>query len=537
MQNAFRLSLCLLALLALAPATLAQFKKEKHPRLGIASIERPRQFDPVPVQPDESYVKLFYKERAGDPKRKSDPRRLFRPELRVVEILRGAPLTGAARKRFEEDPEVQIIDLPSYVQYELEGWSATLIGPGKSSKDYETREYRLERPSKKRTAWSGYAYAWIRGGRTVAVIGLCLESDRDEMVKLWRKTGQRLKLVAPTRETRDSIKWQRYYRSKGYSHPDYRLRVREQLVSPWKAEDTDNFIVVYNTKDQPLLRKILRDLEILRGEYMKIFPPEGEFDAVSTVRICKDKDEYSAYGGSSRSAGYWNYKTEELVLYDAQKVEKSKRPDDSDTYSVLYHEAFHQYIYYSTGQLHPHTWFNEGYGDYFGGADIRSGKIRRIGANSWRAGTIKAAVAGELPRFFPRGPAARGRDQQWVPWSEMIEMSKAEYYADGYLCYAQGWSMVYFLMASDKVRRKSEWAKILPTYFEVLKTSYPEELALRTDAFDENTREETRQKVLELAAEESRKRALEAAFQDVAIGELEAAWLEFVEAIDDPRAK
>ena len=72
--------------------------------------------------------------------------------------------------------------------------------------------------------------------------------------------------------------------------------------------------------------------------------------------------------GNPRSAGYWNSRTEELVLFDAEEHERGKRPDDSGTFIVLYHEAFHQYIHYSTGELPPHSWFNEGYGDYFSGA-------------------------------------------------------------------------------------------------------------------------------------------------------------------------
>ena len=47
-----------------------------------------------------------------------------------------------------------------------------------------------------------------------------------------------------------------------------------------------------------------------------------------------------------------------------------RRTSNRDSLLVLYHEAFHQYIYYAVGEVAPHDWFNEGHGDYFSGAVI-----------------------------------------------------------------------------------------------------------------------------------------------------------------------
>ena len=89
------------------------------------------------------------------------------------------------------------------------------------------------------------------------------------------------------------------------------------------------------------------------------------------MRVCGDRKEYHEYGGPGGSAGYWNSGSEELVFYDASR---SKKIDD-DTVSVLYHEAFHQYIYYSVGNVAPHSWFNEGHGDYYAGADLKGAHV------------------------------------------------------------------------------------------------------------------------------------------------------------------
>jgi hypothetical protein len=260
------------------------------------------------------------------------------------------------------------------------------------------------------------------------------------------------------------------------------------------------------------MRKVCRDIELLRHEYMRLFPPVGELKAVSTVRICKSKDEYHSYGGPYRTAGYWNFATEELVLYDAEKVVK-KRQDDSDTFIILYHEAFHQYIHYSAGELSPHYWFNEGHGDYFSGAQVRDGKVRSIGVNPWRIHTIQAAVD----------------SNDYVPWKEIVTYEREQYYDPSKvgLCYAQGWAMIYFLRTSKEVASRPAWAKILPTYFDALKSTYKDELAKLADPKEEKARA--------TAGLTARRHAVESAFADVDYEEIEDRWREFVLALKPPK--
>ncbi|MCA8967829.1 MAG: DUF1570 domain-containing protein, partial [Planctomycetes bacterium] len=208
------------------------------------------------------------------------------------------------------------------------------------------------------------------------------------------------------------------------------------------------------------MRKILRDLEYIREKYVELFPPAGEISAVSTVRVCADRAEYLRFSGLPTSAGYWSSSSEELVLYDGTKREKGKRTDTSDVFIVLYHEAFHQYIHYSAGELPPHSWFNEGYGDFFSGTRLKGSKVLKVDVNPWRCGTIQRAISA-------------GRH---VPWTAIIRYDPRQYYMNPAICYAQGWSMIYFLNRSKSVRTKPEWAKILPTYFETLKETYRTEL-------------------------------------------------------------
>lgn len=520
----------LLALLVLSLTAQAQaggFTTEKHPELGL-SFPRARYYEQIPTQPDEEWVVLYYAEKLDVTKRRE---RKLRPEMRIVWIdwfpdpkpvdpdSPGA-LGDEVEKRTRAEPmkpkgPLPITTFERFVGSRMRGWEIGKSEQGKQLGDYEGREISLAREaspnrSNNRTQQAAWAYTWKSDRRTIAVIGTCAEQDLPEQSKIWRQTAEKMKIVTPA-ET-DLAKLERYYDRREVIDPEFRIKVRSQLVRGWKAEDTENYIIIYSTRDAPLVRRVCRELEQLRKAYLDLFPPVGEITAVSTVRICKNREEYILYGGSPRSAGYWNSEQEELVFYDASdKTNKSKRSNDDNTFIVLYHEAFHQYIHYSAGELPPHSWYNEGHGDYFSGALIKGGKLKRIGVNPWRVGTIKAAVG-------------RG---DFVPWKKIIRYSQMEYYRNARLCYAQGWSMIYFLLNSKKVESHADWSRILPTYFEVLKATYAQELEDRGNPEEAKLRAE--------AGRAAREKAVEAAFHGVELDELQDVWEDFVLGLKVPR--
>ncbi len=520
--------------LFLAEAATAQFKKERLPEIGLPTFYRPRDFEIIPLQPGEAWKILYMREKSAEERgRKVEPR-AYRPELYVVRIARKAavsgpkvkdPKAGEQGKDATKPRQVEVNSLQTWMdsQRSFRGWKAVRTGEGKKDRRFKTSQYDLH-PSEaprlqvtgntvhKPTPLRGYAYEWATPGYLFLLVGRCAADDYEELSKLWRSTGDKMKVDIPVASQFDSKKLSRLYRGSKLTHIPYRIRVRQEMVEGWKAEDTPHYIVVYHTTDQPLVRRVLRDLESIRGAYVELFPPSKEVDAVSTVRICADRDEYLAYGGAPRSAGYWNSALEELVLYDAEKQEKGQRPDDSDTFIVLYHEAFHQYIHYSAGELPPHSWFNEGYGDYFSGAVIRGGKLKSIGVNPWRVRTIQGMLNGDY-----RKP---------TPWSEIVRYTQGQYYGIAHYAYAQGWSMIYFLNESPAAAQHPEWAKILPTYFETLKRVYAAEL--------EGAGEDPGDKVKQSAGAKARKAAVDAAFEGVDYHEIEAAWAEFTLGLEVP---
>jgi hypothetical protein len=259
--------------------------------------------------------------------------------------------------------------------------------------------------------------------------------------------------------------------------PERRKQIEEGLVKGWDVivSPKKNYVVVYNTKNdtnKELAHVLAERIEKIREQvYEKQFPPAKPVDAVSVMRVCGDAVEYHAYGGPGGSAGYWNNHSEELVFYDASR---SRKVDD-DTLYVLYHEAFHQYIYYSVGNVSPHSWFNEGHGDYYAGAKFGGSKFT-ITPFRWRIGVLKTAL-NQGPRSCKITKDADGKETKvwgntgYTPLKDLVEFSQRDYYSYPSVSYAQGWSLIYFLR--EEVPKKKEWnakwGKILSTYFDTLK--------------------------------------------------------------------
>lgn len=510
---------------------------QRHPTEGL-EFPVPRRWGTTPIQPGERWIRFVFSENREETIRRG---RRSRPFLWVVEIpwvpdppavtnggaaSRPAPPPGEeddggggakddAREppRGNEAEQLPLNSLERFLERRMPQWWVSREGETRTTRGIEGRELFLEHKNSAKTGRVAWVWSWrARGEREVLLVGFCHRDDLDELSDIWRTIAKRTRLIKKDLRERDRL--ERYYARKHLPHPEYRIRVRLALPPEWEAEDTQHYIVVYHTKDQPLIRKIVSDIENIREAYVERFPPAGEVDAVSTIRVCADRDEYLLYSGLPGSAGYWNPSTEELVLYDATKREKGKRTDKTDTFIILYHEAFHQYIHYSAGELAPHSWFNEGYGDYFSGARIKGGRIRKIGPNPWRVGVILAAVS----------------KRQHIPWEQIVRYEQRDYYRRARLCYAQGWSMIYFLEESKVVRKHPTWSKILTTYFETLQRVWAEQ----QERLAENGEEEDAD-ALAAAQLQARAAAVDAAFRDVDLRALEEEWIRFVEGLEDGR--
>ncbi len=272
----------------------------------------------------------------------------------------------------------------------------------------------------------------------------------------------------------------------------------DSLGGGWKLYETPNYFIVTPHTDREFIAEIMERLEAIRAQYEIDYPYErakelraigeaahtGETSAerkekeaekkmmaelfgsgdprelsrCSVVRILTNRESYQSYGGPGGSAGYWSASARELVIYDDQADGGRK-----DTWIVLNHEAFHQYIFYLYGNISPHSWYNEGTGDFYSGLEYKNKRFT-LKANLWRRDTIKEAV----------------QNDKEVPLKDFVRMTQAEYYdaknagKQAGQNYAQGWSFIYFLRNGKKLFPRGwdpAWDNILDTYFRVLATS------------------------------------------------------------------
>lgn len=238
----------------------------------------------------------------------------------------------------------------------------------------------------------------------------------------------------------------------------------DKLPPGWSHMRTRRYLFLFDA-DKAFVKQMGDQIEALRDEYERLYPPSEPIQAVSIVRVCKNEDGYRGYGGPPGSGGYWASRQRELVFFD-------QAPRD-ETLCVLNHEAFHQYIYYFYGELAPHSWYNEGHGDYFSGARLTR-TYRITGYGNAPGGFNRAELAKEMLVLRKQGkPVAEGA---LAPLREFLDYSQEQYYDRGPQrpvgFYPQGWAFVHMLRESRSLPPRA--GTILPRYLESL-------LAARTE--------------------------------------------------------
>jgi hypothetical protein len=232
----------------------------------------------------------------------------------------------------------------------------------------------------------------------------------------------------------------------------------DKLPPGWSHLRTNRYLFLYDA-DKDFVELLSKQIEGLRAEYERLYPPDPArpITAVSIVRVCASFDEFQGYSGAGPGVGgFWNSEARELVIYD-----KAPR---SETLCVLNHEAFHQYIFYFYGELSPHSWYNEGTGDYFAGAKLTK-TFRITGYGNLPGGFARQDFVKEMALATRQGKTvAQGA---LAPLKALLDYTHAQYYDDGggirpVAFYPEGWAFVYMLRECKNL--PPEWQRILPDY-------------------------------------------------------------------------
>jgi hypothetical protein len=200
------------------------------------------------------------------------------------------------------------------------------------------------------------------------------------------------------------------------------------------------------------------------------------------------------------------------------------------SYAVMTHEAFHQYCFYLFGQSEAHRWFDEGHGDYYGGAKFKGSRA-----------TITPKMPGGLDRLSVIREMVR--TETYKPVEEHVNYNHGQWQSQGpsnVSCYAQSWSIIYMLRQGmlGKVNRKiwkQEYAEIIPKYVDTLyagfQMAYEEIREARAGKDDDEGEEEVINR-FNLKPSQKQKiwtAAMEASWGQVDFEQFEEDWLTYID--------
>ena len=228
---------------------------------------------------------------------------------------------------------------------------------------------------------------------------------------------------------------------------------RKELCSDWQVmrSSKGTYFIEYATSTE-YAKRCAEELEQIFALYRQVIPT-GKGFSTCRVKIFDREDDFMYYSHAYGAAAYWSPSQEEIVCFkfegDKVKLDSGEEHTVADdrnpeevTFKILYHEAFHQYMFYLMGRgrrIYVPSWLNEGLGDYFfGGEWSKNPRKFVIGVNDWRIKRIHEAV----------------KEGKHVPIDRIIRYEQMQYYNDAGLCYAEGWSINYFFLTSPVARKK-----------------------------------------------------------------------------------
>ena len=232
-------------------------------------------------------------------------------------------------------------------------------------------------------------------------------------------------------------------------------------LSGWWYLESPNYIFVSNQTDRRGMERLRREIERARNCFMSWFPPQVRINEVSVVRIFNDRDEYTRYVGGEMewTGGVWQPVRRELVISPLSWDASEERQREAIA-KIAFHEGFHQYLHYASGELHFPLWFNEGCAEFFEGIEFR-GATGLVG----------------LPDPLKRRLARLFAFKKKYNLDELIRMNREQFYnretRDRNYLLAN--ALVYYLLKGAPANGQKEYAGIMSRYYLTFsKTRNPE---------------------------------------------------------------
>ncbi|MFO7897642.1 MAG: DUF1570 domain-containing protein [Planctomycetota bacterium] len=221
--------------------------------------------------------------------------------------------------------------------------------------------------------------------------------------------------------------------------PDGKIVTRRTMFEPKPLKmpfrlETKHFVIKTDT-GRHVCKNTGRAMEHLYKEFQEIFGVrEGAQAKKTELVIFKEKADFLAYaedlGGQLRDGtlGFYRWASDGR----SQIVSYKRQTKEHHTLSTLYHEATHHFLKLALGRQPP-LWLNEGLAVFFE-------------TSRWEHGRLKTGV---IPRQRLKLLQRALKLHRHHPLANLMTFGKDKYDA---LAYAEGWSLVYFLL--DKAGRK-----------------------------------------------------------------------------------
>ena len=219
-------------------------------------------------------------------------------------------------------------------------------------------------------------------------------------------------------------------------------------LKDWWHVKTKNYVIksnlTYNNRSLVLL--VQKDIEIMRKVYTAFAPPIQEIDEVSVVTVFKSREEYQLYipAGLSWSIGVWIPGRKELII--SPNYIGNRKISNEEMLPTIYHEAFHQYIYYALDSVSPPIWYNEGHAMLFEACKInRSRKTVVIRENNLRIKALELLIK-----------------KNQINLEKIMLLSPKEFQQEGNLDrkYTISWALVYFFRKAGHMYKDRNYGKV-----------------------------------------------------------------------------
>ena len=266
------------------------------------------------------------------------------------------------------------------------------------------------------------------------------------------------------------------------------LPAQKPQAGPWSRSKVPDGWILHETRyyqiqsevGEEKARRLGDHMEAMNKVYRHLFRPGKEGAKRQVVKLLKNRESYLAYGAPPSSAAYYSRGDREMVCYDTGRwsdeaatpvtgvagaggvesalARRARRMDEMlkmDILGCAAHEGRHQYFsWLVVSYVTLPSWINEGMGDYFYTAAPKDVRGRKLPAEVGRLndGRLLVLLAAK----------AQGR---LYPLARLVRMSKSEFYADGSVCYAQGWALCQFLLHSGN----KKYEDLIPKFIKLVK--------------------------------------------------------------------